>query len=365
MGVYLGHDLVALGYEVLVTSRRSLEDHDGIRFVRGNAQDDGFIRRILNEERPDAVVDFMSYGTDEFKRRYRVLLSGTGHYMFLSSYRVFAGIQPLVEDSPRLLDVLHVDPGYLATDEYALTKARQEDILRGSGFVNWTILRPSITFSRNRFQFGCFESNVACFRALQGLPVVIPHEMLEKKTTLTWGRDAALLISRLVLNSKAMGEVFNVATSESHTWREVAEIYHDEIGLDVQEISLEDYCNMCNRYQVMYDRMFDRMMDNRKVLCATGIQASELTPLRKALRQELADFKKQPAFTHTRYSILQNVTCDRLCAVHVGLSSLDWSSRLWYYQYSYKSVDRLLRICEWPQRGFSKVVRLLKESAKK
>ena len=53
--------------------------------------------------------------------------------MFLSSSRVYASQEsPIREDSMRLLDVSH-DSIYLKTDEYALAKARQEDILRKSG----------------------------------------------------------------------------------------------------------------------------------------------------------------------------------------------------------------------------------------
>lgn len=360
MGVYLSRDLVARGYDVLVTTRHPLEDHGGVRFIQGNAREDSFIQKVLSVESPDAVVDFMAYGTDEFRRRHRMLLSGTGHYLFLSSYRVFAEDQPLTEDSPRLLEAITNDPDYLATDEYGLSKARQEDILRNSGFGNWTILRPSITFSRNRFQFGCLEANVVCFRALQGVPVVMPREMLEKRTTLTWGYDAARMISLLVLNSRSKGEDFNVVTSESHTWRDVAKIYHEEIGLEVCEVSLEDYCRLCNPYQVKYDRMFDRMMDNRKVLGVTGMDEGEMTSLKVALHNELTDFRTCPVFTHTRYSIFQNVACDRLCAVHCDLSRLDWSNRLWYYRYSNHGVDCFFRICELPQRVVGKVLRLAK-----
>lgn len=47
---------------------------------------------------------------------------------------------PLTENSPRLLETVQ-DLEYKKTDEYALAKARQEDILYQSGFSNYTIVR--------------------------------------------------------------------------------------------------------------------------------------------------------------------------------------------------------------------------------
>ena len=42
------------------------------------------------------------------------------------------------------------------------------------------------------------------------------------------------------------------------------------------------------RYQLIYDRLFDRIMDNSKVLEVTGMKQSELTTLYDGLKRELA-----------------------------------------------------------------------------
>jgi hypothetical protein len=45
---------------------------------------------------------------------------------------------------------------------------------------------------------------------------------------------------------------------------------------------------MSARYQLIYDRLFDRIMDNSKVLEVTGMKQSELTTLYDGLKRELA-----------------------------------------------------------------------------
>ena len=70
----------------------------------------------------------MIWSTSDFDKCYEALLAATDQYIYMSSYRVYADSPLITEDSPRLLDVSD-DPEYLATDEYALAKARCENLL--------------------------------------------------------------------------------------------------------------------------------------------------------------------------------------------------------------------------------------------
>lgn len=341
MGVYLAPILADAGCDVVVTTRRARNGHDPerpIRYCEGNARDAAFCDAVLAAERPDAVVDFMSYGAEEFGGRLDNLLRSTGHYVFLSSYRVFGDGNPVTERTPRLLDCCP-DPVYVASHEYAIDKAREEDMIWRSSFKNWTIVRPSITYSSRRFQFGCLEAHSVCYRALRGLPVPIYSEMFGRKTSLTWGRDVAMLIARLIGNAKAFEDDFNVVTDEWHTWREVAEIYHEEIGLEVAEVSLSEYEQITRSpYQIRYDRMFNRVLDNTKVLAATGTRREELTPLRVGLRRELAAFKKSPIYPWSDFSRLGRI--DRVLGTRIPLAELSWAERVEYLRALHPGLER-------------------------
>lgn len=317
MGSHLRGKLAAKGYEVVVSSRLERSSECGIRFVKGDAQSDSFLRDLLRTEKPDAVVDFMNYGTIRFLDRKKMLLDGTGHYLYLSSCRVFAGEKVHHENSPRLLDVSE-DRAYLATDEYGLAKARQENILRDSGKTNWTIIRPCITYSSPRFQFGCLEAGTFVYRALYGSPSIIPEAMLDKYTTMMWGGDCAEMISRLILNSAALGEDFNTVTSESHTWREVGEIYRSLIGLKWQHCSLEDYIRVVgNPYQIKLGRLVHHRFDNAKVLRITGLRQEEFTTLQDGLAAEVSRLKEDLngcPFDIRRNALMDSVTGTTPCA---------------------------------------------------
>lgn len=352
MGVYLAEILVGMGHRVYVTTRRAQPDGT-VTYLQGNAHDDAFLRGCVDRVRPDAIVDFMVYSTDEFRARVPFLLQSSGHYLFLSSYRVHAEEVPLSETSPRLLDVCQ-NEAYLQTDEYGLTKARQEDLIRvtAKDGQRWTIIRPAITYSKARFQFGVLEAGVVCWRALRGLPLPMPCEMLAKRTSMTWGRDVATMIARLILNPKAYGEAFLTATAESHTWREVFDIYHGALGATLLECSLDDYVRMTESpWQIRYDRMFDRVVDNSKVLAATGLTQADLAPLSVALSRELADFRANPSIVPEN-----RVTSIRMDAI-LGLppqKGLTLIERLLYLKARHPLVAGLV-----PQRSMHWIYRQL------
>lgn len=298
MGVYLAPELRSLGYQVIITSRKARTSEDaGISYLTGNAKDQAFLSRIL-ERKYDVIVDFMIYKTPEFRERYTQLLNAAKQYIFVSSYRVYGDNQgkPITEDAPRLLDSVQ-DQEYLKTDEYALTKARQEDILRASGEKNWTIVRPAITYSRDRFQLGTMEAGDFVRRALAGKPVIFPRQMLDKQATLSWAGDVAKLIGALALNPGAMGQIYTVSTAEHHSWEEILKIYTQLLDMQVRLVDLKTYEQvMGGPYQIRYDRMLDRVIDNGKILAITGMRQESFMPLRQGLEMELEQFRKNPVY---------------------------------------------------------------------
>ncbi|MBR0190114.1 MAG: hypothetical protein IJQ23_06990, partial [Clostridia bacterium] len=88
----------------------------------------------------------------------------------------------------------------------------------------------------------------------------------------------------------------NVATSEYHTWGEIAEMYTRLIGLKYEWVDKETYLRCIAddvwypyaKYQLIYARMFNRKTDNTKVLRLTGLKQEELMPLYDGLKTELA-----------------------------------------------------------------------------
>ena len=302
MGVDLVKILGERCEDVTVTSRseRSSE-FNNVKYIKGDAHDTAFLQSLL-AEKYDAIVDFMVYNTEEFKARRDLLLNATNQYLFLSSSRVYADSKtPITEDSPRLLDVT-TDSEYLKTDEYALTKARQENLLRESGKTNWTIIRPYITYSSQRLQLGVYEKELWLYRAMHDKTIVFPKAIAEKLTTMTLGADVAMGISKLIGNEKAMGEAFHITTDKAIKWDDVLAIYKrvfkdvtcKEIKIKYVDDPKPIYDVMGNKYQVIYDRLFDRRYDNTKFRQAVGKYEFELPEI--GVERCLREFLEKPKF---------------------------------------------------------------------
>lgn len=123
-------------------------------------------------ERYNAIVDFMVYSTIKFLDRIDFILNNCTHYIFLSTARVCANSKkPLKEYNHRLLDVSQ-DKQHLATYEYALCKAIQENILKSHARTNYTIICPYITFSEIRLQLGVYEKESWLYRAMQKKSII-------------------------------------------------------------------------------------------------------------------------------------------------------------------------------------------------
>lgn len=328
MGGHLTHLLSGEGWDVTVTSRSARSSDDPrVAYACGDAHNRGFLDDILASGW-DAVVDFMVWSTDAFQGVRDALLDSCRQYVFLSSYRVFADSPVITERSPRLLDVSE-DREYLKTDEYALAKARQENLLRSSGRNSWTIVRPAITYSVGRLQLCTLECGTWLPLALAGHAVPLPPEMLSRQTTMTWGGDVALMISRLLGGEAALGEDYDVCTSRHQSWEEVVGAYRSVVPLEVRRAGLAEFERASgNPWQCRYDRMYDRVMDNSKVLSVTGLTEADLTPAAEGLPRDLRiTLKSGRAPSASRWQIGRLDRLGRGLLGPLGFSSvLGWSA---------------------------------------
>jgi len=300
IGDHLAQLLAQNGSETFVTSRTHRRSQNDVHYIQGDAQDIIFLQGIL-KEKWNAIIDFMSYSTPAFEERVDLLLESTSQYVFLSSSRVYAGSPaPLTESSPLLADVSQ-DKEFLSTDDYALRKARQESLLHNSERKNWTIIRPYITYSEKRLQLGVLEKESWLYRALHGRSIIFSSDICSKLTTMTYGLDVSKGIAALIGNPKAMGDTFNIMTNESTSWANVLAVYLEILEKHLgykPKVLLLDKGKLCLpgslKYQIVYDRLYDRRFDNSKIAQHTDIAG--FTKTGTGLRCCLGEFLKNPVF---------------------------------------------------------------------
>lgn len=321
IGLYLVQILVNKGILTFITSRKCHKSDNNIQYIQGDAHDINFLKRILKINEWDAIVDFMVYNTKTFKERVDILLTNTKQYIFLSSARVYAYFKkPIIETSPRLLDISD-DKNYLKTDEYALSKARQEDVLKNSVYKNYTIIRPYITYSENRLQLGVLEKEEWLYRALHDKTIVLTSDIMEVTTTLTCGLDVAKGIVSIIGRNNTLGECFHITDSKSIKWHDVLNIYMSVLEKHIgykPKILLLKLSKYELTYQIIYDRLFDRCFDNSKI--AQYIDINDFVKIEEGINTCLKDFIKNPQFKKINWR--QQAKMDKICNEKTSLSEI-------------------------------------------
>lgn len=326
MGIHLIEILSQRGDKVFVTSRRPHENKQNITYICGNAHEYDFIVPLLKRKHWDAIVDFMVYNTDEFSKIYPLYLNSTCQYVFLSSSRVYAGTEELItENSIRLLNS-ESGKSLLSTDEYAITKARQEDMLFGAASNNWTIIRPYITYSENRLQLGILEKEAWLYRAMHRRSIVFYNDVASRTTTLTYGKDVSTGIAATIGNKAAYGEAFHITTSEFITWGEVLNVYCETIssvmGFTPKVTWLPRAINNIipsAEIPINYDRLYNRKFDNSKIKRIVP-DLTFMSP-REGLKSCVTYLLEHPRFLHISYGM--EALRDRVSGDKMQLSEAD------------------------------------------
>ena len=286
--------------EVFITSRSPHTSKQGnIHYVIGNAHDKTFLSQLMSHESMwDAIVDFMIYSTEEFADRRDLLLNCTRQYILLSSSRVYADSDiPITENSGRLIDVLD-DPEFLSSDKYAISKAREENLLRESGKNNWTIIRPYITYSNVRFQLGVYEKEDWLYRIIHGRSIVFSRDISEKMTSFTFGGDVSRGIAAIIGKDSALGEVYHITCDSSVKWDDVLQIYIDvlsDAGYTVSVVYAERASEITSQDEkIKYDRLYNRVFDNTKI--SQYVDTKGFIDQREGIRRCLSQFIANPSF---------------------------------------------------------------------
>lgn len=298
MGAPLVKLLVQNQHDVYVTSRKNRASDGAVHYIHGDAHNIEFIKSNVKDSY-DVIIDFMIYTIDELKDRIEIFLSNTKQYFFFSSSRVYSeSVGSITETNTRILDDCK-DQKYISTEEYALAKAREENILFESGYKNWTIIRPYITYNAYRLQLGPYEKEHWLWRALNGRSIVLPKQIAEKHTTMTHGLDVAKCVANLVGKQDALGEIFNTVTEESLTWYQIAELYkkviYDLTGKEINIVLSDDLCGLeevWDAWQIKYDRLYNRKFDNSKICRVTNNMG--FIPLAQGIKDCLKQFLDRP-----------------------------------------------------------------------
>ena len=296
LGTYAAKELLRQGCNVdIICPEEKISDDSRLRFYRGYATMD-YLKELFGEKRYDGIVNFLHYTKVENYKPYHKLLSeNTDHLIFLSSYRVYADQQhPITEEAPLLADVIRDDEEFLRTEDYALPKTACERFIRDeSNTRNWTVVRPVISSSERRFDLVTLSGHEILDAVAAGKTLLLPEVTRDLTAGVDWAGNTGRLIASLLFRENTLREAYTVSSAQNLTWGEVADIYERLTGAKFRWTTTGEYIHTGHGgYILKYDRLFDRKIDNSKILAATGLRSEDFTSLEDGIKIELEKVRK-------------------------------------------------------------------------
>lgn len=301
LGEYTAAELLRLGCSVdIICLEDKVSDNEKLSFFKKDATDITVLKELVENNKYNGIVNFIHYAkADDYKKVHPILIKNCDHLIFLSSYRVYADLQhPITEEAPKLLDVSS-DETFIRTENYAISKALCERYLfRETTEENFTVVRPVISFSKYRFDLVTYFGYMLQEKLASGETVPLPITAKNLTAGLDWAGNSGKLIANLLFKPHTFRQAYTVSSGQNLTWEECAKLYNELMGLKYEWVSDEEYMKQTDYYNyfaLLYDRFFDRKIDNSKILQATGLTKSDFTPVKEGLIMEFEKYRKDNA----------------------------------------------------------------------
>nr|WP_272210094.1 hypothetical protein [Marinicella sp. W31]MDC2875957.1 hypothetical protein [Marinicella sp. W31] len=157
------------------------------------------------------------------------------------------------------------------------------------------------------------------------------------------------MMAGVIGNAEALGEDYNLTGGHAVTWREVLSLYLDETEAvrgrrpEISLLSLEAFCKTCkNVPQVIYDRVYNRRFDPRKIAANFDMSTLQdpLPALAGRLRSQL-DPDARFGTVEWRGEALR----DRATGAHARLGEIHGlKTKLYYLGYRHISPGAIKRM---------------------
>jgi Nucleoside-diphosphate-sugar epimerases len=282
------------GIELYLLNRGRREGFvpEGANVLHGDINDRAAMRKLLDGQHFDAVVDWIAFKPEDIERDVELFAGKTDQYIFISTVATYQ--RP---PSHYLFDesAPQHNPGW----QYAVDKiACEEQLLRAyreTGFPA-TIVRPSHTYGETTIPFAITSGAhpwTLIDRIRRGKKIIVPGDGTSL-WTITHNTDFAKGLVGLLGNSQTLGQAFHITSDEVKTWNQYLAVIGQAAGAKPEAIHMTSECISLFlpefRAGLFGDISNSYVVDNRKIKAfVPGYQAT--TNFERGIRQSLAYFE--------------------------------------------------------------------------
>lgn len=245
----------------------------------------------------DVVVDFLSYDVNNLINKLGILEKHYNQYVFISSATAYKPNQGIIREADAVLG----NPDWKYANDKVLCECYLKEYFAGKGDIQYTIIRPYVTYGNTRVPypivpFNNFEewSLVERIKQRKYIPVMDNNKM---RTTVTHTRDFAKGLVGAFQNGLAYGQDFHITDDRTTTWEEILDVLGECLNINPNKLymPMAFICEYLPQYRELLqaDKGNEWIFDNSKIkkavpsfACTTGIESG--------LREMLEFYEQNP-----------------------------------------------------------------------
>lgn len=277
--------LVARGDEVTVYNRgltpRSIPD--GVARIVGDRTLHGSFAVEMARHAFDAVIDMIAYMPSDAESLIEAFAGRAKQLIVCSTVSVYGG--PLTRLPAR------EDEPHRPVSRYGRNKSHIESLVlgaHGKGGTATTIIRPSFTAGAG-VSIGTLFDDTIPDRLRRGLPLIVPGD-----GTTPWSvahaSDVARAFVGAVLNERAYGQAYHVASDEHTTWGHIFRTLKGAVGStsELIHVPVDWLASVAPRRSVgvAYVYQFPALFDNAKAARDLGFKTT--VPMVETFHRQIA-----------------------------------------------------------------------------
>lgn len=284
------------GIAVSMVNRGRRKMPEGIELIKADMNDHGMIAEKIAGREFDAVIDFLCYTDAQTEKSVKLYSRYTKQYFYISSCAVYDTAtlngQMADEDSKKVLPIWKY-----SVDKWA-SEQKLRTLLDGTD-VNYTIIRPSVTYGDTRIPYGIMPPYgyhwTICARILAGKPIITWNGG-NNRCNMTRVEDFAVGVVGLIGNAKAYNEAFNVCGDETPSWGEVLDVLGELLGKEVITIDIpaDFYAKefVSKKSEILGGRSIDTINSNQKIKIAVP-EFKQTLSLKEGIEKTIEAYKNR------------------------------------------------------------------------
>lgn len=284
------------GFNVTMINRGRRRIPDGVELIKADKRDIPTIVKELGCRKFDAVIDFLCFTEEQTEESVKLYSQYARQYFYVSSCAVYdtesLNGQMADEDAQKELSIW----------KYSVDKWASENIIKtllGNNDVNYTIIRPCITYDDTRIPYGIMPPYgyhwTLCARILAGKPVIVWNGG-RNRCNMMRVEDFAVGVVGLIGNPKAYNEAFNICGDDTPSFSEVLDILSKQLHKEILRVDIPSnyYAKECpsKKGEILGGRSIDCINSNRKIKDAVP-SFHQTINLEEGIRRTLEAYQAQ------------------------------------------------------------------------